>query len=234
MSKNQPNRVFQAIKNFKWGYLLFAILFFAAGLGFIMFPEQAMEGVRITIGVIVIAFALFSAAMTLAKKERGFRFWIKMIACIFGGVCGGFALFSADLFSYLLVAFGLLMIIDGAFKFQTSILSCRYKFWLWWVMLVVAVVGIGMGTYLVRREFDFDTELVFAAYMIGAGFIVESDLNFMSIAYQYLIERGQRKELSAGTVAESAPASTESAPAPLPECGEATETGEATTEPKTE
>lgn len=189
-------KLWQKIKNFKWGYLLFSILFTAAGLCFLSFPEDALKGVRIGIGVTAIVFAVAFIALTLANEERGFRFWAKMVLGGVAAICGGFMIFSPQgAFSYLTFVAGIYLMIDGSFKLQTAILSKRYRSAVWWIMLVLAAASISFGTVLVRVQFDFAEELAKVSKIIGIALMIDGIQNLLSIGYLYFVEHKTRETL---------------------------------------
>lgn len=189
-------KLWQKIKNFKWGYLLFAVLFTAGGLCFLTFPEDALKGVRIGIGVTAIVFAVAFIALTLANEERGFRFWAKMVLGGVAAVCGGFMIFSRQgAFEYLTFIAGIYLMIDGAFKLQTAILSKRYRSAVWWIMLVLAAAAISFGTVLIRVQFDFSEELVKVSKILGIAFTIDGIQNLLSIGYLYYVEHKTRETL---------------------------------------
>ena len=189
-------KLWQKIKDFKWGYLLFAILFTAGGLCFLSFPEDALRGVRIGIGVTAIVFAVAFIALTLAAEERGFRFWAKMVLGGVAAVCGGFMIFSRQgAFEYLTFIAGIYLMIDGAFKLQTAILSKRYRSAVWWIMLVLAAAAVSFGTALIRVRFDFAEDLVKVSKILGIAFTIDGVQNLLSIGYLYYVERKTRETL---------------------------------------
>ena len=189
-------KLWQKIKNFKWGYLLFAVLFTAGGLCFLTFPEDALKGVRIGIGVTAIVFAVAFIPLTLANEERGFRFWAKMVLGGVAAVCGGFMIFSRQgAFEYLTFIAGIYLMIDGAFKLQTAILSKRYRSAVWWIMLVLAAAAISFGTVLIRVQFDFSEELVKVSKILGIAFTIDGIQNLLSIGYLYYVEHKTRETL---------------------------------------
>lgn len=216
-------KIWDSVKRFKWGYLLFAILFFGAGLCFLCFPETALKSVRIGIGIAAIVFAGIYIALTIANAERGFRFWAKMVLGGLAIVCGGFMIFSSqNAFEYLTFVAGLYLIIDGSFKLQTAILSKRYRSALWWIMLILAAASISLGTVLLRVQFDFSEELAKVSKILGVGLFLDGLQNLLSIGYLYYIEHRTkqtimddlRAEGSLVTVLDTAPADTADAPAP--------------------
>ncbi len=205
-------RAVRAFIGFKWAYLLFAIIFVAAGLGFIAHPEEASGWVCIAVGIIAVVFSIFTMVVALSGKKRGFPFWAKMVTTSLGIVTGIVvivmtaiemrapeeeAVEGITVFGILACILGLYLIVDGAFKLQTSILSRRYKSWLWWVMLVLVIVSMGVGVYLLRVDpsnNDIETTRLLAR-LVGTGFLIDGVLNFLSIIFLYKIEHGQRDEV---------------------------------------
>ncbi len=201
-TKDGPNafqKAFRAIVQFKWAYLLFAAMFIAAGVGFIGFPDEAVKGVRIGIGVAAIAFSVFAMVLALSNKSRGFLFWAKMVGSGLGLITGCVVVFANGgyVFTCLVYVLGLFMIIDASFKMQTAILSHRYRFWLWWVLVVLVTTAIVMGVWLLRSDFSVDSveDLHFISRLAGIGFILDGLLNLISIVFLYQIEGGQREEI---------------------------------------
>ena len=217
-------KFWDAVKHFKWGYLLFAILFFGAGLCFLCFPEDALNGVRIGIGIAAIVFAGIYIALTIANTERGFRFWAKMVLGGLAMVCGGFMIFSSqNAFEYLTFVAGLYLIIDGAFKLQTAILSKRYRSALWWIMLILSAAAISLGTVLLRVRFDFSEELAKVSKILGVGLFLDGLQNLLSIGYLYHIEHRTKQTIMDDLRAEGAlvtvldPAPTDPSDTPVPQ-----------------
>lgn len=184
------------IKDFKWGYLLFAILFAGAGICFLSFGENAIKGVKIGIGATAVVFSGIYIALTLANKERGFRFWARMVMAGTAIAAGIFFMIPIDgAYAYIVMIAGLYLIIDGSFKLQTAALSKRYRSVFWWIMLALAAASITLGAVMLRREFDFGTELLAASRLLGVGLLIDGIQNLLSIGYLTYIERKTRQEV---------------------------------------
>ncbi len=218
--KNNPFKTaFRAFIGFKWAYLLFAIMFLAAGVGFIGYPKQATDGVCIAVGIVAVLFSVFAMVMCLSGKKRGVRFWAQMITTGLGIVTGIVVIIlscndlGAAVFRVLILILAVYMIIDGSFKLQTAILSRRYRSWLWWVLLVLVIAAIGLGVFALYHGANLETlieeslpqynedgeEIKAGSYIIsrlvGISFIIDGILNFLSIIFLYKIEREQRNEV---------------------------------------
>ncbi|MGM9608597.1 MAG: HdeD family acid-resistance protein, partial [Eubacteriales bacterium] len=184
------------IKDFKWGYLLFAILFAGAGICFLSFRENALRGVKIGIGATAVVFSVIYIALTCANKERGFRFWARMVMAGTAFIAGlFFAISKESAYGYIVMIAGLYLIIDGSFKLQTAVLSKRYRSAFWWIMLALAAASITLGAVMLRRQFDFETELLAASRLLGVGLLIDGVQNLLSIGYLTYIERKTRQEV---------------------------------------
>ncbi|MDD6980788.1 MAG: DUF308 domain-containing protein [Clostridia bacterium] len=184
------------IKDFKWGYLLFAILFAGAGICFLSFGENAIKGVKIGIGATAVVFSGIYIALTLANKERGFRFWARMVMAGTAVAAGIFFMIPINgAYAYIVMLAGLYLIIDGSFKLQTAALSKRYRSAFWWIMLALAAATITLGAVMLRRQFDFETELLAASRLLGVGLLIDGVQNLLSIGYLTYIERKTRQEV---------------------------------------
>ena len=194
-------KIKNALKNFKWGYLLFALLFLGAGIAFIAFPEQGLKVVKLVIGIVAIVFAGIYIALTIAKKERGIAFWSSIVMGVVCIICGGLViLVNSLLLEYLLTAFGIVLMVDASFKLQTAMMSKRYKSPLWWVLLSLAAATLVFGILLMKGKYDFSKaeeelvlELTRASRTLGIGLVLDGLANFFSIILLYAVEKGTKQ-----------------------------------------
>lgn len=130
------------IKSFGWGYVILGAILCAIGVCFLAF-NNTYTVLAIVIGILtaVCGIGVFVAAMI--KKERGIAFALKMVVAICCLVSGTVTAITQSQ-SIIIIAniFFLLLLIDGAFKLQLSIVSARFSFFGWWIMLVSAMALI--------------------------------------------------------------------------------------------
>ncbi len=196
---------FGRLKTLKWGYILFALMFLIVGVGFIAHPLQATKGVCTVVGAVGVIFSLIYVIMTLADKARGFRFWSCMVMAAFGVITGIVVIILSctghgnGVFRILVLILAVYMIVDGSFKLQTVILSRRYKFWMWWVLLIFVIAAIVMGVFALYNGSEMKELIVtkpkLLPRLVGVGFVIDSFLNFASVFFLYKIERGQRDDV---------------------------------------
>ena len=105
----------------------------------------------ITIGVLVCIAAILQFVFAMAATNRQLKFYIRIsvsVLTLSAGVVTFVAQESA--IAVLTTLFGLLLIIDGAFKLQTTIQSKRYHVAGWWILLGIAVTTILGGFFLTK------------------------------------------------------------------------------------
>ena len=188
--------MFKSIKEFKWGYILLSFMLTLSGLSFFIFrdaeADDPIERIAVAIGVILLCYAVLLAVITLASHSRGVKFVFNMIISVSTLVAGLSTVVNplgAEI--WIIAVFGLVMVVDGSFKLQTSILSKRYKMWLWWIMLVLAVLTVA-GGFVCIKEFGLSVNDL--SVILGITLIVDGVSNFLSAFYISSYEKRMKRE----------------------------------------
>ena len=181
------------IKEFKWGYIFLAVLTAAISVCLFVFNNDSLDTLAITIGATVTVSAVILAALTLADKERGFRFGIKIALSVAMLICGISSMIArASVIDIIIGIFGLIIIIDGAFKFNTTALSKRTRAAFWYVLLALSATLIA-GGYVTVRYLHHDNAI--SVYILGLLFLVDSIANFLSAFFLAHIDKVTEKEI---------------------------------------
>lgn len=132
----------EKIKNFGWGYILIGALLLAIGICFISI-QDAYETLAIVTGAILTAAGIGFGIYTLMDKRRGVKFAIKLAIAIAALICGIVTMIVKQN-AVIVIAniLCLLLIMDGSFKLQLSILSRRPTYYGWWIVTVLSVAVI--------------------------------------------------------------------------------------------
>lgn len=185
----------KALAAYKWGYLLFALLAIGSGLCLCLFPEESMTVAIRLIGFVTLLLFVYRFVAVLAERNRSFRFFWRVISTLLGLFCGGYMLIAPEsALLYLFTAFGLLLIIDGAFKLQTAILSKRYDVFAMMILLINAVATIVFGFILLKFPQE---SLKVNAVLLGIGLIIDGLQNLFSTYFLPMIESRQKKAFEA-------------------------------------
>lgn len=189
----------RAIKSFRWGTLFLSLILTATGLLVIIFPSESMKT-----GSYIIAGAAFLSGVVqvvnvLANKKRGFGFAMSIIFASLTLVCGLVAIIIPNAIMKLYPMFiGLLIVIDGAFKFQTVIYAKRYKLKAWWFMLFFSMLTIAGGFLTIRlRLGDGEGEVGFGlfSFVLGASILLCGVQNLVSLFFMGRIVSRARFEV---------------------------------------
>ena len=161
-------------------------------------------------------FGIFFGAITLSKTDRSVSFALKIALSIMCIVCGTVTAILQD-GAVMIMAniFCLLLIVDGAFKLQTAILSKRYRVASWWIMLLTAVAII-LSAFLLAKLSPENT----ATFTVLSGIIIVIDgvanlfSAFYIAKYETRMEEDACKQYSAANESASNGAEASGAAAP--------------------
>ena len=202
------------LKNFKWGYPLLFLLTASLGVLFLLFRET-LTVLAVSVGVILILFAILYAVCTMADRERGFLFALKMVLSVLVLTAGIVVLIArAATMTVILSLFAFLILLDGAFKLQTTVLSKRYRLFGWWFLLVLSLLMVIGGGILFRFLDRWETGT--AAILLGLLLIVDGIANLFTAFFLSGYEGRMRKEILAAA-ASSQPSQADPADTPAGE-----------------
>ena len=181
----------EKIKNVKWGYVLLGILLGAAGICFTMFNDS-LKILTMSIGVIVTVFGVMFGAVTIASKSRGPAFAFKILlalSCLAAGIVT--MIFNKEAVDIIISLFSLLLIVDGSFKLNTSIMSKRYSVGGWWIMTAVSVAVIASAFILTRYTSKIDN----ATLWLGIIILIDAAANLFSTVWVSKYEIAAKAEI---------------------------------------
>ena len=184
----------QKIKTkFKWGYPALALVSGAVGVCLLVLNNQSLEALAVTIGSIVALAGVVFGANALTMKERGGKFALYIVMAVAFLVSGIATIITKTTIMDLIVGiFGLILILDGGYKFETTAKSKRYRAAGWWIMLALSVALIGGGYIAVIR---LTVGWSGTVYVLGALFIIDAIANLLSAFYLGYAEKRESAEL---------------------------------------
>ncbi len=163
----------ERLKSFAWGYVIIGALLCAIGILFIAF-QNAFNVLAITMGIILAVSGIVFGVRTLVIKKRGLVFALRIAISIIAIACGIVsAVLQDSAISVIANIFFLLLIVDGSFKLNLAVMSKRFSFWGWWVLLCTSVALI-VGTFILTKCTFEKPELlsVFAGIVIAFDGII--------------------------------------------------------------
>ncbi len=174
--------MFAKLKSLAWGYFLFALLLCGLGTIFLVFcKEQLLEKTVLVIGALLAVFAIVFAVLTLSKKTRGASFFFRMtfsVLALIGGIVT--MVMRQGAIDTVVTLIGLLLVIDGSFKLQTTVRMKTFFNPIWWIMLVISVLSIGGGFFL-TKYFDSADSTTLLSVLLGLTLIIDGIGNLISM-----------------------------------------------------
>lgn len=209
-------------ERFGFGYLLFAALLIVLGICLIAY-ENVLENAALAIGICLSVFAIVYAVLALADKNRGVAFFLKITFAVMALTSGIVTIVTrAGAIEVIVTVFSLILLIDGAFKFQTTVLTKRIRSPFWVAMLVLAVAVIG-GAFAMIKFYPSDKPRLIALGT-AAVLIVDGAANLLTPFFLRAIAN------ASAAPAEEVPAEPDPTPAPI-ESDEPVPAAEAPAEP---
>ena len=162
------------------GYLLIATVLLAIGVVFIIFKES-LKVLAISVGILLSVFAIVYGILTVASKNRGFGFAVKIAISIIALTAGVVtAILNEKTVEILAALFSLLLIVDGSFKLNTSAMSTRYSVKCWWLLLIPSVLLIAGGFYLIKYT---PTAIATLTLILGILIVTDAVINYASAVF---------------------------------------------------
>ena len=162
------------------GYLLIATVLLAIGVVFIIFKES-LKVLAISVGILLSVFAIVYGILTVASKNRGFGFAVKIAISIIALTAGVVtAILNEKTVEILAALFSLLLIVDGSFKLNTSAMSKRYSVKCWWLLLIPSVLLIAGGFYLIKYT---PTAIATLTLILGILIVTDAVINYASAVF---------------------------------------------------
>ena len=183
------NRSVTPMRIAKTGYIVMSAVFCAAGVLFIVLPEQA----AVAAGRMLIVFGAvklvgyFSRDLFRLAFQYDLEFGILLIAL---GVIS--LLRTSGVLDFICVAMGVAILTDGLFKIQISIDARRFGIAAWWVVLLLAVAAGAVGMVLIFRPWE---SVMLLTVLLGAALLAEGVLNLCVAVSTVKIVKNQRPDV---------------------------------------
>ena len=172
------------IKNFRFGYLLLAIMLCVCGALIILYPNESMTTVCYIIAITTLIGGIIQVVKILSNRHRGAGFAFSIITAAVTIICGVVAfIFPEAVMSIYPMFIGLFIVIDGSFKLQTVINSKRYKMKMWWFLLILSCLSILGGFLCIRVRLVPEENFRIFSFMLGASLFMCGLQNFFSLFY---------------------------------------------------
>ena len=173
------------LRHIKPGMLVFSVLYILLGLLLLLAPQAVADVFCIALGLLVVLCGLQSLYSYFKKDNGSIRAAVSLLLSLPTIALGMWALLctvqSAMTFEWLLpLLFGLMLLVDGVVRAQSSFALAKRKGQKWWLLLLFSIVSVALGVLLVLHPFDAAVSVVM---LCGILLIVEGALNLGCILY---------------------------------------------------
>lgn len=189
-------KFFKSVASYSWGVLMFALLFLAAGVCLISFPEDALPKAVLTISIITIVYGVVEVIRALTDKERKAKFFFSLLGAAVALFSGIFLLIKRndDAVALLALFVGVVVMIDGSFKLHTAVTSRQVKNAAWWIVLVLAVLTVAGGLFLIKWP---PASVKVCSVIMGIIMILDAIQNVFITFYVPALERKHKNAILA-------------------------------------
>ena len=182
-------------KKTKHSFVLMAILFCLCGLLILLFPYNSLIAIGIIIGITVLVTGIIQIVRLLISDQRGGEFAASIVSSVFTIICSiVIMIFSKSIMPYLPMILGLFIIIDGAFKIDTSLCAKSYRLKSWFLLFLIAGFTIFCGFLCVRIKVSI-TNVGLISSLVGLAIFMCGFQNIFAPIYMGKIEARAKEEI---------------------------------------
>lgn len=166
MEKQHPGPVEQALREFRWSFVVTALAFIALGLVLILWPHASMNVLCYLVGAILTAYGVFNILSFLFNRDRSISF--ELVIGVLTAAIGIFVLVCPGAIQGLLfVILGLAIIIDSLLGIKRSFSLKELNVKAWWIVLALSVAAACLGLLFITQ-----TELFGQGLLIVIGCVL--------------------------------------------------------------
>lgn len=175
------NRRVSLLRGVKWTYLLFAALWFLAGLALLIWPRFSSSLVCYVLGILCALYGVVKLFGYFSKDPYRLAFQFDLALGLLCIVLGGVLLFfSKAVLSLLPVIVGVFTVVSGVFRLQTAFEARRFGLKKWWGLLILSLAVMAAGVVLIVRPFG---TAMLAFRFMGLAMLVNGVQDVTATAY---------------------------------------------------
>lgn len=165
----------------KRAYILLSLIQFLLGVYLLIRPENSFSFVCHVTGGVMVVYGIIKLIGYFTKDMYELAFQFDFAIGIISALLGCLLLFQWEHIMKLFPTFvGVLILIDGVFKIQTSLDARRFGLKKWWLILVLAMAAGAAGFVLLVKPIEA-TKLIMQ--LIGLNLMIDGVLNLWVVFY---------------------------------------------------
>ena len=213
------------LRHIKPGMLVFSVLYILLGLLLLLAPQAVADVFCIALGLLVVLCGLQSLYGYFKKDNGSIRAAVSLLLSLPTIALGMWALLctvqSAMTFEWLLpLLFGLMLLVDGVVRAQSSFALAKRKGQKWWVVLLLSIVSLLCGALLACSQLlnnrNVDLLLLSGIFLLAEGILNLCCTIYIAMEF-HALDRLDAAKAETPSPAPAEPAAEESAETDLPD-----------------
>ncbi len=177
----------------KIGYIILSVLFCVAGVLLIALPELSITVMGYCMGIVMVVFGVVKLVGYFSKDLFRLAFQFDLEFGILMLVLGVVVLIHPqNLASFISVALGIAILLDGMFKIRIAMDSKRFGIKSWWLIFALAILAGASGIVL---AIDSGTGAKVLPVLLGISLLSEGLLNLYTVVSTVRIVKNQMPDV---------------------------------------
>ncbi len=170
----------EALKSIKFEHIVQAIIVIVIGVVFLIWAPAVIPLFAKMLAVLLFLIGVVFVVAYFFKKEKGPMDSGQFAAGILIAAVGAWIFFNPATFTdFIPRLFGVFIILSGLRNLGQTFSLLQYKYDLWWIALILAVITLGLGGYLV---FHATEAKEFFVRLIGGFLVYDGVSNLWTIS----------------------------------------------------
>lgn len=191
--RKETSMLEQAVREFRWSFIVTALAFAALGLVLILWPDASMNVLCYLVGGALTLYGGFNVLSFLFSRDRTFTF--ELVIGVITAAIGIFSLISPNSIRDILsIILGLVIIIDSLIGIKRAFTLRELGLDAWWIGLVLSVAAAFLGAmFMINKEMFGQALLI----VVGAVLLYQGVSDLVSIIHISLLGKRLKKNLNA-------------------------------------
>lgn len=169
------------IKTLKVVFALISVGLMVLGVCLMIWPGASAEVICMAMGILAIIYGVVRMVGYFCNDLYRLAFQFDLAVGLLSILGGGVLLLRSDrVMVYLPILIGVFLLVDSVLRFQTAIDAKAFGMRKWWVILVAAVLGAGIGVWLLVRPGESAAGLV---RLLGLALAIDGGENLLAGLY---------------------------------------------------
>jgi len=190
--KDKAGILERALKEFRWSFIVTALVFIVLGLILILRPKLGQDVLSYTVGIALTVYGAFNVLSSLFAKDRSLTF--ELIIGAMTLAVGIFALSYPDtIFNTVQIFLGLVIIIDSLLGIKRAFALRDLGLGSWAVMLLLSVLTSFLGVLFMVNKGIFGNALMIT---IGAVLLYQGLSDMITVIRISIVGKHMKSNLS--------------------------------------